>query len=249
MYKSSNLLLWKLILWKSSSRAATRFLQLPTYPTAGEISQQYLPTIRFQWSTFVEIEQIFLLQGTIYYYNKSVLSPYVPTKLAIHSILRPEVDLISNCGSNMKKTVSFDDAVHVIDEKNMVIYVDFDRGITFFPENPTKTRQINRERNYIFRSCGKPQCIPSNDQHTCFVDEQHSSNTFLNPYNLWDIFPAALMSFSHTNDTYSTFNQYPRPTTQQPTRDSYPVSSSLRTMDSKRKGLYYARVNFCIVLR
>ena len=38
-YKSSNLLLWKFILYKSST-AATRFLQLPTYPTAGEISQQ-----------------------------------------------------------------------------------------------------------------------------------------------------------------------------------------------------------------
>ena len=32
------------------------FLQLPTNSTAGEISQQYLPTIRFQCSTFVEIE-------------------------------------------------------------------------------------------------------------------------------------------------------------------------------------------------
>ena len=46
-------------------------------------------------------------------------------------------------------------------------------------------------------------------QHNCFVDEQHSSNIFLNPYNLWDMVPAALMSCSRTNDTYSTFNQYP----------------------------------------
>ena len=45
----------------------------------------------------------------MYNYNKSVLSPYDPTKLAIHSILRPEDDLISNCGPNLKKTVSFDD--------------------------------------------------------------------------------------------------------------------------------------------
>ena len=33
------------------------------------------------------------------------------------------------------------------------------------------------------------------------------------------------------------FNQYPQPTTQQPRTDSYPVFSSLRTMDSKKKGL------------
>ena len=58
--------------------------------------------------------------------------------------------------------------------------------------------------------------------------------------------PAALMSLSHTNDTYSTFNQYPQPTTQQPRADSYPLSSSLRTMNSKSKGL---RVSFAFFQR
>ena len=53
--------------------------------------------------------------------------------------------------------------------------------------------------------------------------------------------PAALMSLSHTNDTYSMFNQYPLPTTQQPRADSYPLFFSLRRMDSQRKGL---RVSF-----
>ena len=177
----------------------------------------------------------------MYNYNESVLSPYDPTKLAIHSILRLEDDLISNCGPNVKKTVSFDDVVHFIDEEIMVTCVDFGCGITFLPETPTKIRQINRERNHISRSCEKPQCIPSNDQHTCSVDEQHSSNIFLNSYNLWDMVPAALMSLNHTNDTYSMFNQYPQLTTQQPRTDSYSVFSSLRTMDSKRKGL---RVSF-----
>ena len=221
-------------------------MQAPTYPTAGELSQQYLPTIRFQWSTFVEIEQIFPLQETMYKYNKPVLSPYDPTKLAIQSDLRPEDNLKSNCRPNNKMTLSFDDVVHFIDEENRVTYVDFDCGITFFPETPTKIRQINRERNYNSTSCEKPQCSPSNDQHTCFVDEQHSSNIFLNPYNLWDMVAAALMSLSHTNDTYSTFNQYPQPTTQQHRTDSYPVFSSLRTMNCKRKGL---RVSFALFQR
>ena len=128
----------------------------------------------------------------------------------------------------------------------MVTYVDFDCGITFFPETPTKIRQINRGRNYFSRSCEKPQCIPSNDQHTCFVDEQHSSNIFLNPYKIWDMVPAALMSLSHTSDTYSTFNQHPQPTTQQPRADSYPLFSSLRKMNSKSKGL---RVSFAFFQR
>ena len=54
------------------------------------------------------------------------------------------------------------------------------------------------------------------------------------------------MSFNQTKDTYSMFNQYPQPTTQQPRTDSYPVFSSLRTMDSKRKGL---RVSFAFFQR
>ena len=172
----------------------------------------------------------------MYNYNKSVLSLYDPTKLAIHSLLRPEDDLISNFGPNLNKNFSFDDVVHFIDEENMVTYVDFDCGITFFPENPTKFRQINREQNYISRSCEKLQCIPSNDQHICVVDELNSSNIFMNPYNLWDLVPAALLSLCYTNDTYSLFNQYPQPTIPQPRKDSYPVFFSLRTMDSKRKG-------------
>ena len=102
-------------------------------------------------------------------YNKSGLSPYDPTKVAILSILRPEDDLISNCGPNVKKTISFDDVLHFSDEENIVTYVDFDCGITFLPETPTKTRQTKRERNYISRSCAKHQCIPSNDQHVCFL--------------------------------------------------------------------------------
>ena len=77
-------------------------------------------------------------------YNKTQVSPYDPTKLAIYSILRQEDDLISNCGPNVKKTVSFDDVVHFIDEENIVTYVDFDCGITFLPETPTKIRQINQ---------------------------------------------------------------------------------------------------------
>ena len=173
----------------------------------------------------------------MYNYKKSGLSPYDPTKLAIHSILRPEDDLISNCGPNVKKTVSFDDVVHFIDEENIVTYVDFDCSITFLPETPTKIRQITRERNYISRSGEKPQYNPSNDQHVCPVDEQHSSNIFLTPYILWDMSPAALTSLNHNNDRYSVSNQYPQPTTHQPRTDSYPVFSSLRTMNSKRRGL------------
>ena len=49
--------------------------------------------------------------------------------------------------------------------------------------------------------------------------------------------PAAPMSLSRTNDRYSMLDQYPQPTTQQPRADSDQVFFSLRTMNSKRKGL------------
>ena len=179
-------------------------------------------------------------------YNKTQVSPFDPTKLAIHSILRPEDDLTSNCGENFKKIVSFDDLVHFIDGEDIVTYEDFDCGITLYHETPTKIREINRERNYISRSCEKAKCIPSNDRHNCFIKEQHNSNFFLNPYNLWDMVPAALMSLNHTIDRYSTSNQYPQPTTHQPRTHSYPVFSSLRRMDSQRKGL---RVSFAFFQR
>ena len=146
-------------------------------------------------------------------YNKTQVSPYDPAKFAIHSFLRPEDDLISNCGQNFRKTVSYDDIVHFIDEENIVTYQDLDCGTSFYPETPTKIRQINRERNYIPRSYEKPQYIPSNYQHNCFIDEKHYSDIFLNTYNLWDMVPAALMSLNHTTDRYSMSNNYPQPTT------------------------------------
>ena len=88
-------------------------------------------------------------------YNKMQVSPYDRTKLAIHFNLRPEEELISNCGRNFKKAASFDNIVYFIDEEDIVTYEDFDCGITFYSETPTKNRQINRERIYISRSCEK----------------------------------------------------------------------------------------------
>ena len=73
-------------------------------------------------------------------YSKTQISLHDPTKLAIHSILRPEDDLKYNCGQNFKQTVFSSDFIH---EKIIMTFVDFDCGITFYPETPTKIRQIN----------------------------------------------------------------------------------------------------------
>ena len=71
--------------------------------------------------------------------------------------------LYQNCGHTFKKTVSFDNIVHFIDEQNMVTYVNLDSVFTFYPESPTKVRQINRERKNISRSCEDPKFITNND--------------------------------------------------------------------------------------
>ena len=97
----------------------------------------------------------------MYNYNKTVLSPYDPTKHAIHSILRPEDDPISNCGPNIKKNVSFDDVVHFIDEENMVTYVDFDCGITFFSENPAKLDRSTENRITFPDPVENPNAFPA----------------------------------------------------------------------------------------
>ena len=171
----------------------------------------------------------------MYKYNKTQVSPYDPAKLATHSILRAEDDLVSNSAQTVKKTVSFDDIVHFVDIKNIMTDVSFDCAVTFYPETPRKNRQIKRKRNHIPRSCQKVKCIPSNDQRNCSFDEQHTCKIFLKPYNLRDMVPAAPMSLNHTNDRDSMSNQYPQPTTHQYRRDSYPVLFSLRTMGSRRK--------------
>ena len=54
------------------------------------------------------------------------------------------------------------------------------------------------------------------------------------------------MSLNHTTDRYSISNEYSQPITHQPRTDSHPVFSSMRSMDSKRKGL---RVSFAFFQR
>ena len=162
-------------------------------------------------------------------------------KFAFHSIFRPDVDLKTKCGRNFIKTVPFHNIVHFIQGENIVTHFDFDCGFTFHREAPIKVGQIMRERKDISRSCEKPKCIPGSDQRNFSIDEQHTSNIFLNPYNLWNHDPLAFLSLKHTTDREPLSNQYPRTTTHQPKTDLYLLFSSMRPLDSKKKGL---RVNF-----
>ena len=100
----------------------------------------------------------------------------------IFSLLCPEVKIEPNWAQVSKKTVSFDDTLHIIDDASFMNDVDFDCGITFYPGVPTEFRLMNGERNFNFSSCENHKCIPSTDQLNCFLDAEHTPNVFLSPY-------------------------------------------------------------------
>ena len=169
---------------------------------------------------FCREETLFsFLHEAMYSYKETQESPYAPLKLAVHSILCPENDPLSNCGHNFKKTVPFDDMVQFIDEEKIVTHAIFDCSMTFYPEAPTKIGQINRERNFFSRSCVISKCIPSQYEQFCSIVEQHTSIIFLNPYNLWDVDPVTFMTLNHTTEKDSLSNQYPQTTPHQPRPD------------------------------
>ena len=191
----------------------------------------------------VEIEELSLLHEAMYNYSKTQDSPMILQSLQLFVVCAWKLILYQIVVIFSTKTVFFDDIVHLIDEENIGTYVDFDCGITFYPEAPTKIKQINRDQKNISRSCEKRKCITSNDQHHCCIDKEHTSDTFLNPFKICETDPAALKSLNHNNDGDSMSNHYPRTTSSQPGTDLDPVSSTLGTMDSKRKG---CRANFAI---
>ena len=78
----------------------------------------------------------------IYNSNENRVSPYDSKKLAVNSTLRPEVVFMKNWGRNWKKTVYFDDMVHVIEEENIVTFVVFDCRINFYPEASINVKPI-----------------------------------------------------------------------------------------------------------
>ena len=113
----------------------------------------------------------------------------------------------------ISKRLFFYDIVHFIDEENIVDYVDF--GFVLFSTLKLQRKSDRSTENGI--TFADPVENPSAFTATINIFVPLISSiallSFLNPYNLWDEVPAALMSLNHTNDRYSMFNQYPQPTT------------------------------------
>ena len=55
----------------------------------------------------------------------------------------------------------------------------------FLPWKSYKIQTDQPRTELRFQILWKPKCIPSNDEHNCFLDEQYNSKIFLNPYMLW----------------------------------------------------------------
>ena len=145
----------------------------------------------------------------MYNYNRTEDSPNDSKKSAFLSILHPEVDPISNCCHNFRKSAYFLDVVYFIDEENIVTYGErrFYCGISLYTEAPTKVRQNNQEWKNIYRSCEKHKCILSNDQLIFSIDVQHASIILLNPFKSRDMYSAAFMSLNHTTNMDCICNQ------------------------------------------
>ena len=107
---------------------------------------------------------------------------------------------------------------HFIDEYNIVTYVDFDSGFTLYLE------YVNREIKKTCRSTSEsPKCIPSNDQLNSFVDEELSSNVFVDYQNLCDVDHAAPLLLNHSHGRELTTLQCSQTTTQQQKTGLYMV--------------------------
>ena len=79
-------------------------------------------------------------------YNSTPDSLFEPTKLAIWTILLPEVDLVSKCGDNLEMTLFSDEMMHFTDEDTFVRYVVFIFSKNLHPKAAMQEEHFNQER-------------------------------------------------------------------------------------------------------
>ena len=125
------------------------------------------------------------------------------TKFAIHSILYPNVESITICLDNSKKTVSFNDILNGIDGDDIVTGILFNGGNIF----------------YFFIRSYQPKRITSDNQISFSNDNNHTISIFLDNCVLWDTGPGAHFSLTHTSDGVLMTIQDPRKWTHQPKTD------------------------------
>ena len=85
------------------------------------------------------------MHEAIFNINSAKDYAFDPTELAIHSILRHEVNFIPNCGCIFNKTVPFDNMVCFIDEDNLMSYVSLVFGKNLHPEASRKNIHMNQK--------------------------------------------------------------------------------------------------------
>ena len=106
-------------------------------------------------------------------------------------------------------------------------------GITFYPEVSSIVGQINRKWKNFPRRCENPNAShvmininESNDQYNCSIADEHTSNTCLNQYNLWDMDTTTLTSINVPPNRVSLSNQNAPTSIHQRSIDLYPAFPS-----------------------
>ena len=103
-----------------------------------------------------KLDNVFFLLEAMYNYNKNKESHHDLLKPALFSISLQEVDFTSSYYDNSRKTFSFDDTVHSIDEDKIMTPVDFDCGNTFYSQAPTNLIRISQKLKKLAMSCKNP---------------------------------------------------------------------------------------------
>ena len=234
------MLLWKIILQTSFPTTATRFFQLRTYTTTGEISHQYLLTIRIRCSSLSNLNNLSLCRNrcaaTIKPKSHRMILQslqfilFCVQKMILYQIVARNskglFPLMTFCTSLMRRTwwpMKISVAVlHSTMKPLQKTYRSTENGITF--PDPVKN----------------PSVFPVTINVTALLMSSIIVLSFWTR-TLYGTWFQQLLCHSNTLMIDTMYNQYPQSTTHQPRTDSYRVFSSLRRMESKKKGL---RVSF-----
>ena len=195
-YKSSTSPVWEIILHQTLPPKAAKLFQLPTYPTTGEKS----PKPPYDQNSVLNIcQKLTLFHNWINWCTAT-------NKRKTFFIIRQCLQFILFCARNLifyqilvlisrRRFSSLTLCTSLIGRISWPMCLCGTWLWYYFPPwSSYKIEQYNREKRKTFRLCRKSKCIRNKDHHNCSIHEEHTSSIFMNPYNLWDKNPAALMT-------------------------------------------------------
>ena len=167
-FKSSDLLLWKITPWKKPHEQQFAFYNYQHTQALVKNLFNYCPRSERIAQPLSKLIDFSPLPEELYNYKKTETLLIILQNLQFVLSCVWKLTLDQAVVRNLSKLFLFINIGQFLDKKNIMISVDFACDITFYYEASTNVGQINRERKNIFRSSGKPKCIPSNDHQFFF---------------------------------------------------------------------------------